>query len=122
MMVAIFYFSAQPFDGDPLEWWEVGIRKLGHVTGYALLTAAFIWALVGLTRRPIPLGAMLAFAYACSDEFHQTFVENRSGTALDVGIDSIGIAIAVLIALAWRRRLRGAPRGSTPSSLASSPS
>jgi VanZ family protein len=97
MMAAIFYFSAQPFEGDPLEWWEVGIRKLGHVTGYALLTASFIWALTGRTSRPIATGAVLALAYACTDEFHQTFVENRSGTAMDIGIDAIGITIACVL-------------------------
>jgi VanZ family protein len=42
---------------------------------------------------------LLAFAYACSDEYHQTFVDGRTGTVRDVGIDTIGIAIAVGIAL-----------------------
>jgi VanZ family protein len=109
MMAAIFYFSAQPFDGPELAWWEVAIRKLGHVAGYALLAAAFAWALVGSgVRRPLPWAAGLAFAYACSDEYHQTFVENRSGTPVDVLIDSAGIALACGAMALWARRRRAA--------------
>lgn len=121
MMIAIFYFSAQPFEGDPLEWWEVLARKLGHMAGYALLTGAWIWALAGRVRRPLATAAAISFLYAVSDEYHQTFVENRSGTAVDVLIDSAGIALAVVIAIARRRRPRGAVHGSRPASPASSP-
>ena len=32
--------------------------------------------------------------YAATDEFHQTFVDGRTGTPVDVLIDSAGIAIA----------------------------
>lgn len=95
LMATIFFFSAQPFEGDPLAWWEVVIRKLGHFTGYALLTAAWIWALAGRVPRPLLLAAALAFLYSCSDELHQTTVEGRTGTPLDVLIDTVGIAFAV---------------------------
>lgn len=109
MMAAIFYFSAQPFDGPELPWWEVALRKLGHVTGYTVLTSLWWWALVGRIRRPLPTAAAIAFLYACTDEFHQTFVDGRSGTPRDVAIDSIGIALAcLLIHLRWPR-----PRRST---------
>ena len=50
MMAAIFYFSAQPFDGPDLAWWEVAVRKLGHMGGYAVLTFLWWWALVGRVR------------------------------------------------------------------------
>lgn len=121
MMAAIFYLSAQPFEGDPLEWWEVLARKLGHMTGYALLTAAWIWALAGRVQRPLATSAAISFLFAVSDEYHQTFVENRSGTAVDVLIDSLGIGLALLIAVARRRRLRGAVPGARRASPASSP-
>ena len=114
MMIAIFYFSAQPFEGDPLEWWEVLARKLGHMAGYALLTGAWIWALAGRVRRPLAAAAAISFLYAISDEYHQTFVENRSGTAVDVLIDSAGITLALLIALG-RRRSPPASSGTRPS-------
>ena len=54
------------------------------------------------------LAAMLAVAYAASDEFHQSFVPNRHPSPLDILIDSIGIASATLFAAsAYERRIRG---------------
>jgi hypothetical protein len=38
LMGVIFYLSGQSSTGEH-PWWEVIIRKLGHVSGYALLTA-----------------------------------------------------------------------------------
>jgi VanZ family protein len=104
-MAVIFYFSAQPSSGEH-PWWEVIFRKLGHVTGYAVLTALWFWVLNGVVRRPLLLAVGIAFAYACTDEFHQTFVHGRTGTPVDVGVDSIGMAVAAILISA--RRL---PRG-----------
>ncbi|MDP9189383.1 MAG: VanZ family protein [Actinomycetota bacterium] len=104
VMAAIFFFSSQPFDGDPLQWWEVLMRKLGHLTGYALLTTAWAWALSGWARRPVLLAALFAFLYSCTDEYHQTFVDGRSGSPVDVLIDSAGIALASLALASLSRR------------------
>ena len=40
---------------------------------------------------------LLAFVFACTDEFHQLFVPDRSGKFTDVLIDSVGITVGVLI-------------------------
>ena len=96
MMAAIFYFSSQPFEGPDLAWWEVAIRKLGHVAGYAVLTVLWWWALVGHAGRPLAIAVAISLLYAATDEYHQTFTENRHGSAVDVGIDAIGIALASL--------------------------
>jgi len=98
LMGVIFYPSSQPSTVRP-PWWEVIFRKLGHVTGYALLTALWAWALQGVVRRPLAWAIAISFAYACSDEYHQTFVRGRSGTPIDVAIDAIGMALAA----AWIR-------------------
>jgi VanZ family protein len=107
LMGLIFYFSAQTSSGEH-PWWEVIFRKLGHVTGYALLTALWWWALRGVTARPLLIAVTIAFAYACTDEFHQSFVSGRTGTPVDVGIDSIGMAIVALLIVL--RRKASAPR------------
>ena len=96
LMGVIFYFSAQPAAGHH-PWWELIARKLGHVTGYALLTAAWAWALQGAVKRPVLVAVCIALAYACTDEFHQTFVHGRNGTPVDVGVDAIGMAIAAFV-------------------------
>jgi VanZ family protein len=109
LMGVIFYFSAQSSSGDH-PWWDVILRKLGHVTGYALLTALWWWALRGVTGRPLLIAVCIAFAYACTDEFHQTFVSGRTGTPVDVAIDSIGMAIAALL-INLRRKTSDPRRG-----------
>jgi VanZ family protein len=125
LMGMIFYFSAQSSTGEH-PWWDVILRKLGHITGYALLTALWWWALRGVTARSLVIAVCIAFAYACTDEFHQTFVHGRTGTPVDVGIDSIGMAIAALL-IASRRPTRTrseeleAVGGASRSSLARSP-
>ena len=96
LMALIFYFSAQPASGEHA-WWVLIFRKLGHVTGYALLTALWAWALSGVVRRPVLIAVCIALAYACTDEFHQTFVSGRTGTPVDVGIDAVGMAIAAAV-------------------------
>ena len=96
LMGAIFYFSAQSA-AEHHAWWVIVSRKLGHVTGYALLTALWAWALQGVVKRPVLIAVFIAFAYACTDEFHQTFVSGRTGTPRDVAIDAIGMAIAALL-------------------------
>jgi VanZ family protein len=125
LMAVIFYLSAQPAGGHHA-WWVIVFRKLGHVTGYALLTAAWWWALNGLVERPVIWAVGISLAYACSDEFHQTFVRGREGTPRDVGIDAIGMAIAALLINArrfprGRRREPEAAAGMPRSSPARSP-
>ena len=96
LMVVIFILSGQPGGGDH-PWWDVVLRKLGHVSGYAALTALWWWALRGVATRPLLFAVAISFAYACADEFHQTFVDGRSGTPVDVVIDAVGIAFAASI-------------------------
>lgn len=78
------------------------IRKMGHVTEYAIL-AALLWrALRGtfsaLSRRIIALCTFgVAAAFAASDEFHQSFVPSRTATAHDVFIDCVGVLIAIAL-------------------------
>lgn len=108
VMGVIFYLSAQPGGAHygPL---EVLLRKLGHVTGYFLLTLAWWRAMRGLgvsreNRLAIALAVGIALVYSASDEFHQTFVRGRHGTPVDVLIDSIGMTIAAVLAyrVTWR--------------------
>ncbi|MGH2982645.1 MAG: VanZ family protein [Solirubrobacterales bacterium] len=111
LMGAIFYLSAQPADADQA-WWTVVLRKLGHVGGYATLTALWTWALAGTVRRPLLNAAAISFVYACSDEYHQSFVGTRHGSPVDVAVDAIGIGLAYLIlkaAKTERRKDAGRP-------------
>jgi VanZ family protein len=101
LMGVIFFFSAQPDLGTGLGTWDLILRKAAHMAEYGLLW--FLWQRALRTRTPWPAVA-ITLAYAASDEFHQSFVEGRHGTPIDVLIDAAGIAIAV--ALYTRRRAR----------------
>ena len=101
-MALIFFFSHQPDLSSGLGVWDFIGRKIFHAAEYALL--CFLWwrALTGLTTRSRALvaAAAISFAYAVSDEIHQTFIEGRHGSPIDVAIDSVGIAAACV----WIRR------------------
>ena len=103
LMAVIFYLSAQPDLSSGLGALDTIGRKFVHAGEYALL--AFLWwrALRTRTdsRRAALLGLAFAAAYAVTDEYHQSFVSGRHGSAVDVVIDTAGAGVAAL--LLWRR-------------------
>ena len=90
------------------------VRKAAHMTEYAILG----WLWWRALRRPVRGGARpwswriagLALAavviYAATDEWHQSFVPNRTGAVRDVVIDTTGgvAGLGVVWLLARRRR------------------
>ena len=101
LMAVIFFFSAQPDLSTGLGTWDLILRKLAHMAEYGLLWLLWLRALG--TDRPLAAAA-ITLAYAVTDELHQSFVEGRNGTPVDVAIDAVGVAIAA--ALYARRRAR----------------
>jgi VanZ family protein len=114
--------GAQPATLDLLHG---AIRKLGHVSEFAVL--AVLWyrslALDGRTRRP--KAALVAFAltlaFAGLDELHQAFVATRTGSMMDVGWDGLGALCGVVgSSLLWggrgtqRADNRSAPKEGPP--------
>ena len=103
-----------PFLDEPgLELVHFTLRKLGHVTEYAIL-AALLWR--GWIGRRDRIGAArfgaaalliiaICVAYAASDEWHQSFTAARHGAWQDVAIDGCG-ALLGLGWCAWRFRRR----------------
>lgn len=95
----IFAFSSVPSLGTGLGGWDLVLRKLAHLSAYALLG----FLLARAVRRP-GLALVLAAGYAATDEVHQTFVRGRHGAPLDVAIDTAGALVGVLVWLRWGRR------------------
>jgi VanZ family protein len=106
VMALIFALSATPDLNSGLGVWDTILRKLAHVTIFAVLALTLIRATHW--RRPI-LAAVIAIAYAISDEVHQHFVRDRHGTPVDVAIDAIGIGLAVLACVLAARARGGRP-------------
>jgi VanZ family protein len=98
-MALIFFLSHQPDLSSGLGTWDLILRKLAHMAEYALLCALWWRALARLTTRgrAIVAAAVISVAYAASDEIHQSYIEGRHGTPVDVAIDSVGIAAAALM-------------------------
>ena len=81
------------------------VRKTAHMAEYFLLALSlqlplFAWFSEKLsTNTRLLIGFLATVLFAALDEFHQTFVPERSGNLTDVCIDSIG-AIAASLCLA----------------------
>lgn len=92
LMAVIFFLSAQPDLNSGLGTIDLIGRKFIHAGEYALLW--FLWWRALGYRSPWPAVA-IAFLYSASDEFHQTFIDGRHGSPVDVAIDMIGVVLAV---------------------------
>jgi VanZ family protein len=95
----IFAFSSIPSLSSGLGTWDLVLRKLAHLTEYAILGALLYRWLAS-----IPLAVLVGSAYAATDEIHQTFVTGRAGRPLDWAIDTAGVLIGIGLLIAWRRR------------------
>ena len=85
---------------------QIVVRKIGHLTEYAILAALLYRAFRQHRDRPVTLSFIVAALYAALDEFHQSFVTSRTGSPLDVLIDSTGALIGlVLYRLVRERRI-----------------
>jgi|Tabmets5t2r1_1033131.scaffolds.fasta_scaffold27681_1 VanZ family protein len=89
----IFTLSSFSALGSDLGFWEYVLPKTVHIVEYAVLGFLLVWA-----TRHEGASFLLGLAYAASDEVHQRFVEGRHGSAMDVVIDSIGLAIGIYLA------------------------
>lgn len=112
-MGLIFFLSAQPNLDSGLGIWDDIGRKVVHVIAYLALTLLWYWALRPVVSRPLAAAALIAFAYAISDEYHQSFVEGRSGSASDAAIDLSGIILSSLL-LRYDQRVRSVLDGEEP--------
>ena len=81
------------------------LRKMMHFTMYLILELLLINALFrsGLKNKKLLIYSfIIAFLYACSDEYHQSF-SLRTASFLDVLIDTSGIIVAILFVLFIKR-------------------
>jgi VanZ family protein len=92
------------------EEWDYPIRKAAHMTEYAVLGFLLLGALAGKRTEKYKVAAIQAFAvavvYASSDEIHQYFVPGRACRIYDVGFDSAGALIGILIGMAFLNGIR----------------
>ncbi len=97
----IFWLSSLPNLESGLEQ-DFVLRKIAHILEYAILTFLLLRAFFSMGNQPranktLALAIIVAFLYALTDEYHQTFIFGRQGKVGDVGIDTIGILITSLV-------------------------
>jgi VanZ family protein len=102
------------------------LRKLGHFTGYAILswvafrgwTETLAWQKFRRTGRVIRrwhlraavLAVLCTIAVAALDEFHQSFLAGRTGVFHDVILDSMGgifVQFVLLLFWSWKKNKLG---------------
>ena len=105
----IFAFSSVPSLSSGLGTWDLVLRKIAHLSEYAILGALLVRAI----QRPA-VAILAGGLYAVSDEFHQHFVRGRHAAWYDVLIDTVGVTIGVL---AWSRLRRSSGREAQEASL-----
>lgn len=85
-----------------LPWMESGtggtglLRKLAHFSEFALLGMLLGW-FWGMLKKGAPPALLSGFLAACADETIQRFVPDRGPSLRDVGIDTCGVAVGLLL-------------------------
>ena len=89
---------------------QIVIRKVGHLTEYAIL-ATLIWRALRSaeswkrsTLILFTVSLVGSAVFAATDEFHQSFIPSRTSSVNDVFIDICGAAIALAICVALTSR------------------
>ncbi len=85
------------------------VRKLAHMTEYFALAIAVAFPLYVYGLHWLPLmfvAGLFCVAFACTDEYHQSFVSGRGSTVRDVLIDSFGIFWGIILVriIGWTGR------------------
>ncbi len=86
------------------------IRKTAHFSEYFLLAVSVAFPLYVYGVRGLWLmffAVSFCVAFACLDEYHQSFVSGRTPQKRDVLIDSIGIVLGVFVTriIGWTGRM-----------------
>lgn len=114
----IFFFSDQPGLSSGLSCpYDFILRKGAHIVVFTILFILLIRAFKNYCyspRKSLLYSLILTILFAISDEYHQTFVPERTGTPWDVAIDSLGVVFLTLKqnrirSLFGRREIKGNP-------------
>jgi len=85
------------------------VRKLAHVTEYFIL-ALLVWRALrrgaaDAWRWRWGLGTLgVGVLWGAADETHQLFARGRRGSLGDIGYDTLGVLLALLLVYGWARR------------------
>lgn len=102
MLVGIFILSSIPSNNLPQLEFEFE-DKLIHIGLFSILFLCFVWSLKHqkrftlLARNYLILSLVFTILYGMLDEFHQSFVPNRTSDIYDWLADSVGALLTFLL-------------------------
>lgn len=105
-----FLFPSSP--PDTITVYHGYIRKLAHITEYAVLAflaarAFSVSAIAALKEYRFGFAVLVVLLVASLDEFHQSFESTRTGTVWDVALNLAGgAAMAAILKIVHYRRSR----------------
>jgi len=101
IMALIFLVSSRPTaQVGPTYWTNFVAKKIAHVIEYSVLTITVLRAFKEYIKpynKALFLTLCIVILFACSDEYHQSFVPKREPTVRDIFIDSSAATAIVLI-------------------------
>ena len=93
-------------DENEIKYWiyvlEPTIRKLAHFTIYTILgicAMSFNSTFNIKDTKKIGISAIIGCIYACTDEFHQSFLDARTASICDVMIDTLGATFGAMLVM-----------------------
>ena len=90
-----------------VEPFQTAIRKLAHLTEYAILgILSYIAFLLYKKKKLVFSATTLCSFYAITDEIHQLFVKGRACRWYDVLIDTTGAVIGIMIIIGILKIIR----------------
>jgi len=92
--------EAEPVSKEHMKDLTFIIRKLAHTMEYAVLGISlcyFFYQMIQKRWHLFLFTLVTGFLYACSDEWHQSFVPGRSCEFRDVLIDTNGVFLGIII-------------------------
>lgn len=75
------------------------VRKCAHFLEFMILGVLIllcIWE-TKKSNHSVKIAFILCLLYACTDEFHQLFIPNRTARVLDIFIDTLGALTGILL-------------------------
>ncbi len=79
-----------------VDTFDVPVRKCAHFLEYFILGVLVFFTLNSYGIKNIYIMILLCFLYASSDEIHQLFVPGRSGSFIDILLDTFGSSCAIV--------------------------
>lgn len=94
---------------------EVAVRKAAHIVEFGILGAlwyGFFYVSPSGRFKPTTSAFTVSVLYAVSDEVHQYFVPGRAARLYDVGFDTLGIVLGIIIVIYVIKRRKNGSKNS----------